>query len=247
MAYSGTEGDGRCLRRQRYSTAPQCRRTEHDPRAPVENAPTSRTLLLAAPLTQQRSVDYATATNIGAPRTTLLLLRRPASTSALAVLMENLLLWFILLIVIAACGIFGLWLLCNVRSYLGNNGGSSNQMTHPLFADEQQQPQSPCMDPRQQHHHHWRPEEPPQPYPQPMPQPQPKQQPQPLPPLHDQQQQQRNGYPFHPYYIEPPIDYTPPPTVEPPRKHTVHTQTYQTYAKKKTVKIEDQRSSSSPN
>ncbi|KAL3243613.1 hypothetical protein MRX96_020203 [Rhipicephalus microplus] len=84
--------------------------------------------------------------------------------------MENLLLWFILLIVIAACGIFGLWLLCNPR----------------------------------------------------------------------------NGYPFHPYYIEPPIDYTPPPTVEPPRKHTVYTQTYQTYAKKKSVKIEERKSSSSP-
>lgn len=170
--------------------------------------------------------------------------------------MENLLLWFILLIVIAACGIFGLWLLCNVRSYLGNNGSSSssNQMTHPLFADEHQMPQSPCMDPRQQHdHHHWRPEEPPQPYPQPfpqpVPQPQPKQQPQPqpLPPFHEPQQRQpRNGYPFHPYYIEPPIDYTPPPTVEPPRKHTVYTQTYQTYAKKKSVKIEEQKSSSSP-
>lgn len=169
--------------------------------------------------------------------------------------MENLLLWFILLIVIAACGIFGLWLLCNVRSYLGNNGSSSsNQMTHPLFADEHQMPQSPCMDPRQQHdHHHWRPEEPPQPYPQPfpqpVPQPQPKQQPQPqpLPPFHEPQQRQpRNGYPFHPYYIEPPIDYTPPPTAEPPRKHTVYTQTYQTYAKKKSVKIEEQKSSSSP-
>ncbi|XP_077485895.1 uncharacterized protein LOC144096961 [Amblyomma americanum] len=165
-----------------------------------------------------------------------------------AVLMENLLLWFIMLTVIAACGIFGLWLLCNVRSYLGNNGNSSNQMRHPLFADEQQQPQSPTMDPREQHHQ-WRPDEQPQPFPQPHPQPQPKTQPQPLPfpPFNDQQQQQqRNGHSYYPYYIEPPIDYTPPPTAEPPRKHTVCTQTYQSYAKKKTVKIEQQRSPSLP-
>ncbi|XP_077540113.1 uncharacterized protein LOC144152641 [Haemaphysalis longicornis] len=154
--------------------------------------------------------------------------------------MENLLLWFILLIVIAACGIFGLWLLCNVRSYLGDSGnGGSNQMRHPLFSDEHQQPQSPCMDPRQQHHH-WRPAEQPQPEPQPQPQPQPL----PPPPSHDQQQR-RNGYHFPPYYIEPPIDYTPPPTAEPPRKHTVYTQTHQTYAKKKTVKIEQQQKNSS--
>ncbi|KAL1441478.1 hypothetical protein MTO96_008450 [Rhipicephalus appendiculatus] len=71
---------------------------------------------VVAPLRSQLSVDYATGTIDRALSATLLLPRRPTYTSALALLMENLLLWFILLIVIAACGIFGLWLLCNANS-----------------------------------------------------------------------------------------------------------------------------------
>lgn len=146
--------------------------------------------------------------------------------------MENLLLWFVLLVIIIACVICGIWLLCNVNSYLGSSAKGSNQTRHPLFAGEHQRPLSSCKDPRQQQHVHWRSGEQPQPQPQPLP----------PPPSHDQQQR-RNGYPLPPYYIEPPIDYTPPPAAEPPRKHTVCTQTYQTYAKKNTVTIEQQKNS----
>ncbi|KAM7308450.1 retinal homeobox protein Rx-like [Ixodes scapularis] len=144
--------------------------------------------------------------------------------------MENLLLWFVLLIVVAACGLFGSWMLCNVRSYLGQPNSivsvsSRSQMRHPLFADE---PQSPAPDVRRNGHHHAR-----QPQPQPPP-----------PPAFVYYPGDLHRYPFPPYFIEPPIDYTPPSTTTQPRRHgsvPSHTVT-----KKTVVNFQEHRSSSSP-